>query len=98
MAVIIKNLISNWFLVVKKITQRGLLADLVISWGDAKSYLDKYDYPAHHVRGIMSNLINLLTELGWETPSFNVWISPQGDEWELGGDNNPPHSCCKKCC
>ena len=43
----------------------------------------------NNLRGIMTNMINMLFTLKWNPTHFNEWLDPRGDKWKLSLDESP---------
>ena len=53
------------------------------AWDKAVVFTKNKKYPNNHVKGIMTNIICILLNLGWQPKLFNEWIDHSGNTWKL---------------
>ena len=90
---VIKETFTAWFKVLKELEEQDMTDILHSFWTEASDLLkNRYDSQKPNIMeqaiaSFIHNIISLLIKVGWNPKSFNVWIDPRGDEWQLIGSN-----------
>jgi hypothetical protein len=86
---VIRDLCSSWCSMLNNTDTS--IPDIRSSWIKAKMLFDRVGYSFTRVHGIMSNVLVMLWQAGWNPIAFNVWIDSEGDQWELKPGSTVSH-------
>ena len=86
---IIKELVISWFRVYK-LNMCGIpIINISKAWHIALNKIVAFPTNTNNIRGIMTNIINMLLTLNWKPTHFNEWTDRNGEKWKLCLDESP---------
>ena len=100
LARIIHETITAWFNTLCDYLSRGNHIDVIRAWSKAhktlKNSRKNAEYSNAGTRGLMSNVISMLLNLGWYPTAYNVWEDPVTGTWTLTDASVAPHVVIRK--
>ncbi len=79
----------EWFAVLEHIIARGELDDLDRAWVQAKHVIQDTDNSVHSIRGLMSNVIFIISSAGWYPVAPTRWLDPENNLYALDENVSP---------
>ena len=100
LARIIHETTTAWFNTLCDYLSRGNHIDVIRAWSKAhktlKNSRKNAEYSNAGTRGLMSNVISMLLNLGWYPTAYNVWEDPVTGTWTLTDASVAPHLVIRK--
>ena len=88
MARALRELFGSWFRLLKNFHAKyGSLDKLKLAW---------LRCPAQNCRGMIYNVKKTLISIAWQPVQLDVWISPEGEHWQLQDLDFPVHLIIKE--
>jgi len=97
---IIHETITAWFHIVRAYIAKGDHIEVITAWSTAHKALitarKDATYSNAGTRGLMSNVISMLLNIGWKPTAYNVWEDPITGIWTLTDASVAPHIIIRK--
>ena len=97
---IIHETITAWFHILHEYLTRGKQADIHAAWNEAHATLRKARKDCKFfnagTRGLLSNVISVLLNVGWKPTTYNLWHDPDTGPWVLSDASVAPHIVIRK--
>jgi hypothetical protein len=87
---IVRDTIRAWVAILRDLSGNPLTR-LRVAWANARNKLVADNIPKN-IRGLMSNIINILIRAGWDPRQFNVWNDDDGSTWAIVSVKASPDS------
>ena len=78
-----RETIFNYFSVLQMPAVLEHLGDLRIAWSKAYTDLVKRQYPSNHITGLLTNVMCILIEAGWNPRFYNMWYDENGKRHDV---------------
>ncbi len=82
---LIRETLRSWFEILRLAPTRTI-DDIRSAWPKARNTLMSAPSPISSVKGVMSNVIYILLQAGWDPVSFTLWVEVNGSELVIAGD------------
>jgi len=85
---LVRETINVWFDVLRQCSSK-VLGDLRSAWAEVVNS-NAGDLIHIPVRGILTNVISILTKAKWSPRTVNCWMDPRGNRWTMSGTHTAP--------